>query len=650
MTHQRIFTPELGEQVLKTLGRYAKLPSKGIVAGQSVASAIDEVFGGAKPVYNDIDIFLDEHAWEARWPGSRAAREKRMHDAEGRYTGEQRGMLSEEVIFKDQVAVHGSEYEQCAWLTHRHLYSIKESASEGLLNHVCVNWSGSAAYTLGTLDEETRAYQESDWLTKVFDLNCTQAAVDLTTGRLHVSEHFEQYYRSRQLQVVTGFTPVHSLLRYFKKRKELGAYGDDAAHIELARRLVQHNQGDASTVQVRQRAFREGRVLIARQEIEQQRERNRAYDGHDVVNYWARAGQGQDLPLSFGRKYLDLYVKHQKVLNDHFMLSRHSRKDLWLFSSKHDKRGQQTFEYSLSPLTVAVRFAESRQAPSKLAAAQAAGLEQLVAALESGIQQEALRMADANIGLEFRKGMEDANLRQRWLEVVPLHGEIFWPILGLTFREQLALIRKLRTEFKKLGMRDPWATIQGYNSSQVRQLLENEHTWAEFMEEHAGTLEPLCEPMPMPAAVGAVQVRELRTSRDLRFEGTVQRHCVGGYASSVRNGSCRIVSFAAGDSSDMHSTAEWRIQPKYEATGLTDEAELVGISLYCNQHRGFANQNVLPELDEAEQDLRAQMEAWIAQNLEAAMQVFALPKLRTAYHQASKGRAVLVDDDGDIPF
>jgi len=650
MTHQRIFTPDLGEEVLKTLGRYAKLPSEGIVAGQSVASAIDEIMGRAKPVYNDIDIFLGEKAWEARWPGSRALREQRMRDPDGKFGGSHRGRLTEDVIFEDQIAVHGSEYEQCGWLTHRHLYSIKDSASEGLLNHVCVEWSPAATFAVRDIDDETRARQESEWLTKVFDLNCTQAAVDLRTGRLHVSEHFEKYYRSRQLQIVTGFTPVHSLLRYFKKRKELEVFGDDAAHIELALRLVQQNQGDASTVQVRQRAFREGRVLIAEHEVDQQRERNKAYDEHNVVQYWARAGQGMKAPLSFGRKYLDLYVKHQKVLNDHFMLSRHSRKDLWLFSSKHDRQGRKAFEYTLSPTTVALRFMESRQAPSKTAMAQAAGFEQLVAALHTTTNQAAMRLAEANLGAEYRKGMEDANLRQRWLDVVPQHGEIFWPIIGLTFREQVELIRKLRTEFKKLGMRDPWATLQGHSNVSVKLLLEDEQAWANFMAEHVGTLEPLCEPMPLPARSGPVQIRELRTSRDLRFEGNAQRHCVGGYASSIRNGNCRIVAFALGETSDKRSTAEWRIKPKYEVTDRENESELVGISLYCNQHRGFANREVLPELDEVEKELRAQMEAWIAQNLEAAMQVFALPKVRTEHH-GSKAQVVAADeDDEDFPF
>ena len=47
----------MGVQVLEFLGKYQQLPDRGIVAGQSVALAIDAVSGRHAPVINDIDIF-----------------------------------------------------------------------------------------------------------------------------------------------------------------------------------------------------------------------------------------------------------------------------------------------------------------------------------------------------------------------------------------------------------------------------------------------------------------------------------------------------------------------------------------------------------------------------------------------------------------
>ena len=58
-------TPDLAERVLALLSAKEALPSFGIVAGQAVASAIDEILGTGPAVYNDIDGFLEGRDWHA---------------------------------------------------------------------------------------------------------------------------------------------------------------------------------------------------------------------------------------------------------------------------------------------------------------------------------------------------------------------------------------------------------------------------------------------------------------------------------------------------------------------------------------------------------------------------------------------------------
>jgi hypothetical protein len=637
VTSPSIFSPGLGEQVLKTLGRYARLPQQGVIAGQAVASAIDEVLGKGRPVYNDIDIFIDDQRWEQRWPEDLKHRRRHEYDEKGRLVrGPDHGLLADHVVYVADAQAESDGYDRHLSVGHRALYSIEHTRTEGLLNYVCVNWAhGGSRYALEDKPPEERAPLEMDWLTRVFDLNCTQAAVDLGTGQLHISPLFEQYYRTRQLQVVTGFTPAHSLLRYLKKRAELGAYGDDATHLALARMLVQREQGDAALAQVRRRAFRDGRIGITTEEVASQRERM------DIRGYsvsWQRAGQGENsAPLSFGRKYFDLYLKHQKLLNQHFMLTRHNRRDIWLLTSKTSDNSLDGSHVHVSPTMVALRFAENRLAPSKQALARQQGLAELVEAMKNERHAGyALEKAAANFGPAYTEGMEDPNLRKRWLEVCPKHTECFWPIVALPFRDQVTLMRRMRTEFKKIGIRDPWGTLVQTSSCWARELLTDETQWQSFLEEHRGTLEPLCKPLPLPVELSGVVVRELITSRDLVVEGAKQRHCVGGYSSSVREGYCRIVSFALGESSQERSTAEWNIRAVLGERDAQGNCPVTAVRFECNQHQGAGNTAPPAPLEEAEVKAREQMNQWAQNHLAEAVALLEL---------GSRGGVQSYDDD-----
>jgi len=650
MTYQSIITPGMGEQVLKTLGRWATLPSSGIIAGQAVSSAIDEILGLATPVYNDIDVFMNTEEWRALWPSDIERLESRQPWYQRPENGrEQHTLFASRVSYTDDPVLESDDYSRKLSVAQRDLYSIGQTRTEGKLNFVRVEWSDAVLRQVCGMakDEDSErmiARSQMQWLTKVFDMNCTQAAVNVASGQLEVSKHFEHFLRSRQLQLVTGFTPVHSLLRYLKKRSELQAYGDDAMHMRLVRMLVTRSQGPEAVAQVRRRMMTQGNPEFTQEDVreEQRRRRLKEEPYGDQRTGTGRHGE----PLSFGRKYFDIYVKHQKLLNPHFLLTRHSKKDLWLLTSKNADNeycGWQDFQ---CPTVVALQFAEKSLAPSKAAKAMEAGFEELCAAFESEYCRITLRRARNQLGRSYMEGMQDANNRKRWLAVAVEHPEFFWAAVGLPFKEQLDVISRMRKAFKKLGLTQPWGALSGYYSSTVAKLMTNETEWAEFVSRHAGSPEPLCKPLLLPEKIGDVVVRELTTSRDLQIEGQRQHHCVGGYSESVANGHCRIVSLALGEASSMRSTMQVAVNAHY-AQREEDDGEFevpVRVEFYCGQNRTAFNERPLPQLEEAGQELLRLLNEWAAQDTKDVVALLGLEP-RKAY------RVTLFDDNAfDIPF
>lgn len=645
MTQSSLFSPQLGEQVLKTLSRYAKLPSAGVIAGQSVASAIDEILGKGKPVYNDIDIFIDSETWEKRWPEDREKYLDRMRDAEGRLTRDaNHGKLADSVVYVHEAEVMADGYSRYVSVGHRNLYAITSTRTEGLLNYVQVAWQNGATWHLREKPPKERAQLEISWLTRVFDLNCTQAGVDIETGELYVTPLFEQYFKSRQLQVVTGFTPAHSLLRYLKKRAELDAFGDDDTQLSFARMMVEKSQGDPALAELRRRTFREGRVGVSGEDVVRERVRLGMDKGYEPG--WQRAGSGAgSQPLSFGRKYYEMYVKHQKVLNQHFMLTRHRKQDLWLLTSKTAVQPDPNDRIYVSPALVALRFADSRRTPSKLDTAREAGLAELIVAVadneDAGL---GLTKAFRNLGHDYLDGLEDANLRKRWLDVVPKHPEFFWTIVSLRFRDQVTVLRRLRTEFKKIGIREPWGALAGYPSSWIKGLLTNEEQWAELLESHKGSLEPLCTPLPLPKVVGNVAVAELNSSLALKAEGVRQHHCVASYSQSVRDNRSRIVSLSKGVSAAERSTVEWGVRVQYSDPDENGRQVPTSVHFDKVQHQGFGNSRPAEDLVDAEEQIRDQLNEWAESRPADAFAVLALSE-RLARQLSSP-----FADDDDVPF
>ncbi len=179
--------------VLARLGKLASLPDKGVLAGQSVASALMEELGLGQGVYNDIDIFLP------------ADEEREKH------LGSLDHLESESLRLGIPVASL-DEYRALGMCGGSDLH-ILGATEEGLLNYV---WCKTDSVALNP----TRVVYS-------FDLNCVEAAIDLQSKKLYWSSAFEHFLRTRELEVTSVATPARTMLRYLKKRDELRAFGKD---------------------------------------------------------------------------------------------------------------------------------------------------------------------------------------------------------------------------------------------------------------------------------------------------------------------------------------------------------------------------------------------------------------------------------------
>lgn len=200
--------PFMGAAVLAHLGRFAALETlkarhpgaaEIFVAGQAVASALSELYADGRCVaYNDVDVFVMDAG---------AARSRQilttLEFEQTRFSIEY-GCLSAELVS---------------------VYDVRQTRRTELLNEVvCRPGVDFVRYPA----QASRAFLES------FDLNCVQVGVRLSDGALVWTAAFEEFLRTRQMLVMSVKTPVHTAIRWFRKKTELaGIYGHDEHAMEL---------------------------------------------------------------------------------------------------------------------------------------------------------------------------------------------------------------------------------------------------------------------------------------------------------------------------------------------------------------------------------------------------------------------------------
>ena len=101
-------------------------------------------------------------------------------------------------------------------------YRILEVDRDGLLNWITISRVSNR--------DNIRNYL---YILNGFDFNCCQVGIDLKTNELYYTDEFEEFLNTKQLDVTAIYTPAHTAIRLFKKKKELDCYCDVERCMEL---------------------------------------------------------------------------------------------------------------------------------------------------------------------------------------------------------------------------------------------------------------------------------------------------------------------------------------------------------------------------------------------------------------------------------
>lgn len=603
-----VLTPELGHQVLQVLSRHQALPEWGLLAGQSVASAIDEILGTGLPVYNDIDWFVPVNDWTRDDQGR--SQRYLAPDYKGKLVG---GRVSYTVTEE----VESDGYSRTIAVAERALYSIDHAENDRLLNKVAVNWAWS----------HRKDQNKPLDLIRVFDTNNVQAAVDLETGQLTVSPAYRDFFRTRQLKLVSVYTPVQSLMRFLKKADELkgSAYADRDRAVDLISRMVRMNEGPQALTELRRRAFKSGAPFLDKRELHKARVKEPYVTGKRMSE-WVRAGEGlYDAPLSFGRKYLPYYERFADFLDPVFQLTERKQGKLWLCTGRTDPKPS-TFALGqlhqfVNPNSVA-RFHEEQSLPVGKLVGKRRELFELFMSLvnEDHKKTHYFRMYGL-LGDAFLDGFDSERAARELARVVDEHTEFFWAAVALPLARQIEAMRTLRRYFKQYDLPEAWGVLRTVSSNRLETWLIDEGLIVQEFKALEGTKEPYVPAMPLLTKVGNVEVHECLSQYDLNREGTKMGHCVAGYGSSVQTRRCRIVSFRSGPKATDWATAEWVFDEDKLNEPLEDlgnDKAMYPLKTRQIQLRSHANTAPAAHLKEAEETVRAAFDAWLVEQGRAA--------------------------------
>lgn len=664
-----LLRPELGEQVMNVLSRLQSLPEKGIIAGQAVASAIDEILGTGTPVYNDIDCFRTSSNGEI------------PKDTEQSMNVRTGPRLASTVTYSVSEGLDADAYSQRLNVLTRNLYQVMRVEEQGLLNNVDVHWLSSNHFWL--FDKPTVQMHDARQLDliRVFDLNNVQASVDLSTGRLVVTDAFREFFRTRQMRLSNLFTPVHTALRLVHKAQELSnVYADLEGSLKMLNAAIRVNEGSEDLAKLRSETMREGRVFL-----ESYKASEAIGGGPDELkgllnSTWLAVGEGlTGAPLVFGRKYFKRYERHADVLRRHLAVQANARETLFLAKTPTSSVPLTLPALSLEdtarlapPDRAAARLSEQLLRPG----AQLVRRRQLLRELLSSLgqpQERFLRKAYAFHGDAYLEGFDSVKEAQGLIRLHQEHVEFNQAASALPLGEQLRVARALRRAFKDRPA--GWGLLSGYETKDLLRLVDDPEFLAEELATLTQTETPLVSEMPLPSEVlvplfdnkenpnqpsshDKVFVRELRSQADLQLEGTRMGHCVGGYGRKLAEGDCRIISMFTGPSSTDSATIEWAIREKasvrkeeFEHEG--ELFELRPLEVLRRQVQGRENSIPKASLTYAEVQVREELNNWLNENVLEGWKLLAPHRLEFASraHDAQFGSYPwLQQREAEIPW
>lgn len=510
--------PHMGEQILDHLRQFADLPTKGIIAGQSVDSAITDLFGNGGGVYNDVDVFRTVRN------DSRIARSDRKAEIGTLNVGSLVPKLSE---------YRGMGYVMK--LVQR--YQIAAVARKGLLNTV---------YTLpfGT------ARELSPWeILASFDLNCVRVAVDLQSKKLYWDKHYQEFLHSRQLKIAMMHTPWHTFGRLSKKRQELP---DVYADMELAALACVGVTGSSEFDDFCRFGLMSVRCGTKYHEmLEGQKaawEPFMRMEGKVIQDRTRRADDGTCPETTI------FTCKAISQVPEDLMESIQNMKLAALFNA----------------YTAAEAFKNKKSSKVNLNA-------ELVMNHNTALKEKGLQgWTSSNLewfGPAYLKGHISPGIYDKVDRFLSAHVGLRHGFMGKSLGEQFTLmnhIKELSKEFgEKYYMGSEEACIGLLEGDTGEPVFDNRESLTRYLEEAVvRDLEPFkIVPLNLPSWVSrpGLLVEELLTRSDLATEGGMLKHCVGGYGPRIRQGGTRILRIRTGsdlkkDWSTVELTEPWEFQ------------------------------------------------------------------------------------------
>lgn len=541
MTKKIVLHPGMGAAVSAHLRQFAELPTQGILAGQAVASAIEDLWGRGGGIYNDLDVF-------------RQCRKQSRAVTRASATAT-RSELS--------VNYCAREYEELGILSDTvETYTIESVSRDGMLNYV--NCSMADGYYASRLSARHVLHG--------FDLNCVRVGVDLATGALYWDTHYEEFLHSRQLKIAMMHTPAHTLLRMLKKREELPDVYLDLDLTATACAAVANSKFVGEMLRDKDISLMFGHKHIQQaQRYASELEpyfsfatREFTQNGSKSAAWVERAANGEERQVILGqllpRGAVDLSV--QATVDQ-------IGKGCLFFAYRRieEERRQKRKHVSVKFDAVVARCRERSRHPEL-----------------DPILWHAQQLGTAYVDGQALPAVSD-KVHAFWTQ----HRGFSNKMLGLTLSQQWATITRLVDLSRRFGKEfyngDSQAPL-GVLETQARafELQDDarlvEILKADYEEQHTPfDIKPLDLPA-LPPEMAHVQVRELLSPLELSTEGCQMNHCVGGYSYSVAKGRCRILSVRNSSVPNGRSTVElvWRYSHKYRR-----EVYVVA------QHRGKSN-------------------------------------------------------------
>lgn len=536
MKKELILHGDMGAAVLRHLSQFGNIPKKGILAGQSVDSAIRDLYLGGGGVYNDVDIFRQS-------PGDSRLRDTANHTA-FRCEVDWRRIEYREPI---EGALDNSSYGFDAAVLLQDSYGIASVSRDDMLNFVnCYQAPGKYGHKL-TAPQVIRG----------FDINATRVAVDLSTQKLYWDAYYEEFLRSRQLRIVMMHTPWHTLVRILRKAEQLPgvfldkeeaitscvAFSQSRSYLALAGKkntVTQFGQVMKAKALETEPAWREyldlHKVTYRRLPhayphakpawAETEQGAPEAADSSTVA-LWRMAPRGQveaDLQKKINRLGLGSVIYTSQLVREH----------------RRRKKGQ--VHVKLDSI-IANRAAVSRENRSL----------------------DFVHWCAEVFGTAYVEGQALPTVAEKISGFLKKHGLLKAGLIGLTLAEQNATIERVKKLVKSfaaskgvedfeqfIGVLELEATASDLQSEEAMTRVLNE-AWQRDQAPFNITPLPLQE---LSAYYKSFLVEELLSPQALKDEGTAMQHCVGGYSNAVTSGNSRIVRIRGPLGKSQWSTVE----------------------------------------------------------------------------------------------